>query len=549
MHYLQRYTIVYNGEIYNYIELKEILTKKGYAFISQSDTEVILAAYDCWKNECLQYFDGMFAFAIWDEKEQTLFAARDRLGEKPFFYFFDGKELLFASEMKAIWAAGIEKRLNEKMAYNFITLGYTQNPADATETAFQQIFKLPASSFFIYKVHSTTAIFPKSYWRVTKEINHSIDIKDAKEQFTALFQESIKKRLRSDVPVGTSLSGGLDCSSIAVTIKGLYPSAQLQTFSAIFPGSKADESQYSQMVSAQTGFENYTIEPTAAGFVTDFEKLCYQQEGFISSASVYAQYKVFELAKDRDVKVLLDGQGADEIMAGYYKYYHWYWQQLYKTDKAALQHEINTAPESLQKNSWNWKNKLSANWPAFAGAYSRSAKKIAQTKSGGLSAEFLASYGISYYQLPLQDKLDNVLYYNTFNNGLEELLQYADRNSMAHGREVRLPFLQHELVEFAFSLPANFKIRDGYSKWLLRKSLEQNLPAAIAWRKDKIGFEPPQKTWMQDAAVQEYILTAKETLVNYGMLKKELLDKKIQPQDSHAAANFDWRYLSVATML
>jgi len=374
-------------------------------------------------------------------------------------------------------------------------------------------------------------------------------VQEATEKFTALFQQSIKNRLRSDVPVGSSLSGGLDSSSIAVTIKHLYPAIQLQTFSAIFPGSIADESAYSQMITAQTGFENNTIEPTVTGFAEDFEKLCYQHEGFISSASVYAQYKVFELAKQQGIKVLLDGQGADELLAGYHKYYHWYWQQLYRTDKTALRHEMNAVPNVDQKDSWSWKNKLSASWPVLAGAYSLRAKKATQTRSAGLSADFLATYGISYYQLPRQDSLDSVLYYNTFNNGLEELLQNADRNSMAHGREVRLPFLQHELVEFVFSLPAHFKIRDGYTKWLLRKSMENDLPPAIAWRKDKIGFEPPQKAWMQDATVQEYILAAKQKLVDHGILAKETLYKKIQPQDSHAADNFDWRYLSVAKLL
>jgi asparagine synthase (glutamine-hydrolysing) len=546
MHYLQRYTIVHNGEIYNYIELRDVLKARGYQFVSQSDTEVIMAAYDCWNEQCLQFFDGMFAFAIWDEREQTLFSARDRLGEKPFFYWFNGTELLFASEMKALWAAGVEKKINERLAYNFITLGYTQNPADPAETAYQQIHKLPAASFFTYNIHHKN-IMPKSFWQVTTAIDTNIGIGDAIEKFTALFQQSIEKRLRSDVSLGTCLSGGLDSSSIAVMIKYLQPDTKLQTFSAVFPGYKTDESYYSKLVAIQTGFDNCTIEPTAEGFVADFEKLCYQQEGFIGSASIYAQYKVFELAKQQQVKVLLDGQGADEILAGYHKYYHWYWQQLYRTDKKLFRQERVLA--AGQGEPWNWKNKLSATWPSLAAAYSTNARKRAQTQAGNINKDFAAAFGISYYQLPRQDNLNNVLHYNAFNNGLEELLQYADRNAMAHGREPRLPFLQHELVSFVFSLPAHFKIKDGLTKWLLRKSMEDRLPPAVLQRKDKIGFEPPQEKWMQHATVQEYIQAAKRKLVEKKILKEAVMHKKIQPQNTHAADNFDWRYLSVSGLL
>ncbi|MDP4131645.1 MAG: asparagine synthase (glutamine-hydrolyzing) [Bacteroidota bacterium] len=550
MHYLDRYTIVHNGEIYNYIELKKELEGKGYAFISQSDTEVIMAAYDCWKEKCLQYFDGMFAFAVWDEQEQMLFAARDRFGEKPFYYWFNGQELIFASEMKALWAAGVEKQVNEKLLFNFITLGYTQNPGNAAETVYHQIHKLPAASFFIYRIHGQKNIDPVKYWRIeTNQINQGISEEDAINRFTALFTQSIKNRLRSDVPLGTSLSGGLDSSSIAAMIQQLRtPGSPLQTFSAIFPGFESDESAYIKLLAAQKRITNFTVQPTTEGFIADFEKLCYYQEGLMGSASVYAQYKVFELAKQHNIKVLLDGQGADEVLAGYHKYYHWYWQQLYKKDKGLLQDEITAARQLGVQDEWNWKNKLSATWPAYAGVYLKNARQRKQLQSGDIEKQYAAAFGISYYELPPQNSLNNVLYYNTCNNGLEELLHYADRNGMAHGREVRLPFLHHELVEFVFSLPGHFKIKDGRTKWLLRKAMENLLPAAITWRKDKTGFEPPQKEWMQHAVLQDYIQEAKRELVEKGVLKKEVLNKKIQPLSSYTADNFDWRYLVAARL-
>ncbi len=544
MHYLGRYSIVHNGEIYNYIELKKELSAKGYRFSSQSDTEVIMAAYDCWSKQCLQHFDGMFSFAIWDEQDQTLFAARDRLGEKPFYYWFNGEELIFGSEIKALWAAAVVKQVNENLLFNFITLGYTQHPGNAEETAYEQIRKLPAASFFTWQPAKQKDLATTRYWQVNPlATDNNMPEEVAIERFSELFTQSVKRRLRSDVPLGTSLSGGLDSSSIAVTINRLQQAPfRLQTFSAIFPGFKKDESAHIQLLCGQTGINNATVQPSAEGFIHDFEKLCYHQEGLMGSASVYAQYKVFELAATHNIKVLLDGQGADELLAGYHKYYHWYWQQLFREDREALQQEISAARLLGVQDDWNWKNKLAARLPGYAGIY---IKKRQQKKwlPAGITKQFAASHGASYYQLPRQDGLNNVLYYNTFNNGLEELLQYADRNSMAHGREVRLPFLQHELVEFVFSMPARFKIKNGRTKWLLRKSMENELPSDIIWRTDKTGFEPPQKEWMQHPVLQEYIREAKKKLVEQGILNKQVLTKKIQPQDSHAADNFDWRYL------
>ncbi len=551
MHYLGRYTIVYNGEIYNYIELKKELAAGGYVFASLSDTEVILAAYDCWKENCLQHFDGMFAFAVWDEKEQTLFAARDRLGEKPFFYWFNGQQLLFASEMKAIWAAGVDKNINEHLLFNFITLGYTQNPRNPSETAYRQINKLPAASYFSYLPAKQTVIAPVVYWKPgANATNIAIHADEAVEQFYQLFRQSIEKRLRSDVPLGTSLSGGLDSSSIAVMIQQLQaPNFPLQTFSAVFPGSATDESQYISLLTAEKNIVNFTVQPTADDFINDFEKLCYFHEGFITSASVFAQFKVFELAKQHNITVLLDGQGADEMLAGYHKYYHWYWQELYSNNRSLLTNEITAARQLGIQESWSWKNKLSASFPVLAGSYISNARKKKQLSNTVVSREFADAYGTSYYQLPPQDSLQQVLYYNTFVNGMEELLQYADRNSMAHGREVRLPFLQHQLVEFVFSLPARFKIKDGRTKWLLRQAMNNLLPAAIAWRTDKIGFEPPQKEWMQHPVMQEYIREARKKMVAAGIANQHCVDKELQPMDTHAAGNTDWRLLVAARLL
>ncbi|WP_205508369.1 asparagine synthase (glutamine-hydrolyzing) [Longitalea arenae] len=548
MHYLNRYTIVHNGEVYNYPEIRSCLQQKGYKFQSQSDTEVILAAYDCYKANCLQYFDGMFAFAIWDEQEQSLFAARDRFGEKPFYYYFDGDQFMFASEMKALWAAGIEKQINEKMLFNYFTLGYTQNPANGEETFYMGINKLPARSYLQYHLpgrHLSRSL----YWNIDVDFrNESMTDQQAITQFNELFCLSVQRRLRSDVPIGTSLSGGLDSSSVLAGIQSIAPGIY-KTFSAIFPGFKHDESAWIRKVAGHYGAENYTVQPNADGVIHDFEKICYHQEEPFQSASVAAQYYVYELARQQQVPVLLDGQGADEILAGYHKYYHWYWQQLFRENRKNLQHELRYARARGITAPWGVKNKLAAAMPGYAGWFLRRQRARQQQQAPDLDPAFINEYGESYYDIAHFDDLNNILYYNTFVNGLEELLRYADRNAMAFGIEVRLPFLQHELVQHLFSLPASFKIRDGYTKWLLRKGMEEKLPAGLAWRTDKIGFEPPQQQWMHDARLQEYIIEAKRKLFKQGILKEQALHKKIQPLEAHAADNYDWRYLVAGQLL
>ncbi len=362
-----RYTIIHNGEIYNYIELRSALQKNGYSFRSQTDTEVIAAAYDCWGDECVDYFDGMFSFAIWDEKEKELFAARDRFGEKPFFYFFDGQKFLFASEMKAIWAAGIERRPNQKMLFNFITIGYTDNPAQPGETFFENISKLPASTSLKYNAVNNKLVLEK-YWDIDFEnVDKKITDLDAIEQFNHLFGISVQRRLRSDVAVGASLSGGLDSSSVvAIAAPLITPHSPLSSFTALFPGFEKDESVFAKQVANQYNLQQFSIGISADEMLNDWEKLCYHQEEPFGSASIYAQYKVFELAKKQGTKVLLDGQGADEILAGYHKYYKWYWQELFRNRRLFGSKELKAARELGVQEKFDFKNIIAAYFPAFA---------------------------------------------------------------------------------------------------------------------------------------------------------------------------------------
>src|ERR1700733_5797959 len=292
MHWLDRYTIVHNGEIYNYLELRAFLATKGYTFSSRSDTETILAAYDHYGSRCLRHFDGMFAFAIWDKKETKLFLARDRFGEKPLFFYHDREQFLFASEMKSLWAAGVKKEINKKMVFNFITLGYTQNPANGFETFYDNISKLPARSMLLYdtaKHEWQTSV----YWDIAIEENKPPKEEDAIRQFLGLFSGSVNRRLRADVPIGTSLSGGLDSSSVvAMLLEQKSFTGRLRTFSAVFPGFEKDESSHIRSVTRHFPIDNYTVTPTADQLIADLEKIVWHQEEPFSSSGIFAQYKV-----------------------------------------------------------------------------------------------------------------------------------------------------------------------------------------------------------------------------------------------------------------
>jgi asparagine synthase (glutamine-hydrolysing) len=276
----------------------------------------------------------------------------------------------------------------------------------------------------------------------------------------------------------------------------------------------------------------------------------YHQEEPFQSLSIYAQFKVYEMAARHAVKVILDGQGSDEILAGYHKYFPWYWQELYSTNRLSASGELK-ATESLGiPIVWDLKNKLAACMPGMAAGQLKKNAFHKQARHASIDPDFFSS---SYNKLslskPVVRKLNDILYFHTRHLGLQELLRYADRNSMAHGREVRLPFLDHELVQFVFSLPAHFKIKKGWTKWILRKSMNNKLPENIVWRKDKIGFEPPQKLWMEDKKMIEKIMDSREKLVKAHILKSSILQQPITANEAHQDGNDDFRYLCAASVL
>ncbi len=515
MHFAGRYTIVYNGEIYNYQELRATLAGQGIIFNTSSDTEVILAMYHIYKKQCLGFFDGMFSFAIWDEREQLLFCARDRFGEKPFYYHHSSAAFYFGSEIKVLKAAGIYTSINHSLLLQFIANGRTSDGTDPGKTFSNTICKLPAAHFLTYD-YRENSISVTRYWEINKNACPEGSEKAIIEQFSELFFTSVRRRLRSDVSVGTSLSGGLDSAAVAAAIAVQVQSKVFKTFTAFFPGFDKDESVNARAVAERLGFEHYMVAPAADDLADNLRKIMHHQEEPFSSASVYAQYRVFELAKQHDVVVLLDGQGADELLAGYEKYRSWRIRSVFPQTTAAILKQKAIMRMDNNKNIH----------PHYLNAW-RDEEKITK---------------------PVVRVLNDMLHFDIFGNALEELLRYADRNSMAHSREVRLPFLNHDLANFVFSLPANYKIRQGFTKWILRMSVNNYLPEHIVWNRKKIGFEPPQKNWMQQERMKDLLHESKIKLVKEGILRSEVLKK---PSVAHGAYDKNteaWRYITTAML-
>ncbi len=519
MHYLDRYTITFNGEIYNYIELKTFLLTKGYVFKTSTDTEVLLALFDHKGYDCLELLDGMFAFAIWDKVSKKLFCARDRFGEKPFYYSINNSSFVFASEIKALWAYGIPKIKNDVMIFNYLYFNSINNPDNLSETFYDNIKLLKPSSYLVINVNLEIEI-EKKYWDIDyAKINTSISYEQAKIDFTELLQSSVNLRLRSDVPIGSSLSGGLDSSVIVALInKSSINGLHQKTFSAKFPGFSKDETKYIDLVNQSINADAFDCFPNKNSFIDSIDKIIYHQDEPFGSASIVAQYEVMKLAKKNGVTVMLDGQGADEILCGYHGLVDSYFFELYKTNKTLYKEQLTIYKDIQSNNEINNLNRRIRNQQVKFKLGNNSINKILLAKTNLM--EFISPKIEKEFYFDLKNKkfnnkyifktLNEALYYSTFKGGLQELLRYADRNSMANSIEVRLPFLSHKIVEFLFLLPSEYKFNNGFTKYILRDSMSQYLPEEIIWRKDKIGYEPPQKDWLSDFKIN----------LNTGIIKK-----------------------------
>ena len=470
------YWIIFNGEIFNYLELRDELKLKGHVFVTQTDTEVIIEAFKEWGFECLQKFNGMFSFALFDKKNNQIFCARDRAGVKP-FYYSDGKEAFaFASEYKGFIKSGIVPfEINEAQQFDFIVNGNLEN---TDQSLFKGIYELKPAHYLIYNLSTHTFKISKYYALPQQAFNLKSD-NELIQVIEEKLVNAIKLRLRSDVEIGSCLSGGLDSSIIAGIVKHLQPDKQMKLFTAVFPNELFDETGYAKLAAESVGGNWQTVSPTANDFFKDIETLNYSQDLPVWSTSTYSQYRVMKLASENHIKVLLDGQGADELFAGYSHHYMALWKE---------------------RLGWNTITQMNDSKQTIPNAYQLFGKQLVKD-AFGLSVDYSHYFLNSkkHYSKSKNEKLASNLndqLANDYSGRLKSYLKCEDRCSMAFGIESRVPFADDiELVNFLFSIEGNRKIKKGVSKYLLREATKNYIPQQIYSRRDKIGFETPVQKW------------------------------------------------------
>ena len=351
MSYLDRYTITYNGEIYNYIEIKEELTTCGYSFSSQTDTEVVLASYDRWGSDCVNRFNGMWAFALYDKQKEIIFCSRDRFGIKPFYYTRIKNRFIFGSEIKQLLEFYSERFVNRKILVDFLVAGAVEH---TNETFFENIFKLEQSHNLIYNLKTHT-INIENYYRLSQNIkSQDLTMDESVQEYKKRLYRAVELRLRSDVKVGTSLSGGLDSSALCAIASRLYHQNSSDRFMAIHAKSiekKTDESFYAKVVAMECGLDLHIVEPSSEDFLKSMDELIYTMEEPYGGASVYMQYFVMQEAKRLGCKVMLDGQGGDETLLGYNRYFVLYLKEVLRQDGfRAFIREANLVKENSSQS-------------------------------------------------------------------------------------------------------------------------------------------------------------------------------------------------------
>ncbi|MBL7933495.1 MAG: asparagine synthase (glutamine-hydrolyzing) [Bacteroidia bacterium] len=482
--------IVYNGEIYNYLELREELKKSGRSFNSQSDTEVILQAYEEWGTECVKRFNGMWAFCIYDTSRNICFASRDRLGVKPFYFINTSEAFAFASEQKALTASGlIDVRVNKKGLYNYLVNGLLEYEE---QNFFEGIHELWPGQNLIYNL-TDASLSTDQYYKI--QPNNKLDHLSEKELIAKIntsFEKSVKLRLRSDVEVGTCLSGGIDSSALAVCISELT-GRPLHCFTSVFRNQPFNEEKYADIVAKKIEAKYHKIEPGFEEFKQDLDNLVYSQDVPIWSSSTYAQYKVMALAKEHNIKVVLDGQGADELFAGYHHHFIAKWKNLFrKGSYGEALREIEAAKKTFP-NPYLFFLKESVKGKVNVNA---SQLKMFFTEDFLKSGDIL---NLAQYKDNVNDQLLDDIY----RTRLKSFLKCEDRCGMWHSVESRTPFSDDiELIDMMFSIDGNKKIQKGISKYLLREALKEKLPPEIYSRYDKKGFQTPMQQWVKSMKPQ-----------------------------------------------
>jgi asparagine synthase (glutamine-hydrolysing) len=517
MPYRDRYWLTYNGEIYNYLELRSELQAKGHEFHSNTDSEVILAAYAEWGTACCARFNGMWAFVIYDKSNRTLFISRDRFGVKPLYYSDTPEQFVFGSEIRQPLSMLPSVRANRKILIESLL---TSIEGHTRETFFEGVRSFPQSHFGVYDLQSHQLEIERYYELAIDSDLQRLSLRDAVDEFGRLFEDSVRIRLRSDVLVGTCLSGGLDSSATSAVGSRLYHQAAHETFIGVHARSmdpERDESRFAGIAAESSGIELHTVRPDTNDFLDNIDELIDTQEEPFGSPSMFMGWHVFQRAKSLGCKVMLNGQGGDEVLLGYERYFAAFLRSVSfvrfaREAIAQARHSRLSLRDVLLYNVYftspalriNRLKKRSFLRPAIKDAFDFDTIRRSTQSFRNLSD--LQLFEISSVQLP-------------------HLLRYEDRNSMRHSIETRLPFLDYRLVELSISLPVQYKIHDGWTKYVLRRAMDGTLPESIAWRRDKMGFEAPERTWIGSATAYMKREIAGSRLLDEITDKPRLLDQ------------------------
>jgi asparagine synthase (glutamine-hydrolysing) len=496
----RRFTIVFNGEIYNYRELRQELEALGLKFRSDSDTEVLLAALAHWGLESLPRLVGMFAFALYDKAEKTLTLARDAFGIKPLFYHHQSKVFAFASEIPALLVLLPEQaKLDQYQGWNYLQNGsYDQNAA----TFFEGIHHLPPGHWMRINLDDGKLTGPIRWWWPSIQERSDISFQEAAVQLRELFLKSVRLHLRSDVPLGAALSGGIDSSAVVCAMRHLEPEMPIHTFTYVARGSAVNEEPWADIVNQHVGAIAHKVIVEPSELFEDMDDMIASQGEPFGSTSIYAQYRVFRRVREEGVVVTLDGQGADEMLAGYGGYTHRLYESLVERgDKTELDIFFQTWPEFKRlMGKSGWKGYLRKCIPGWVRKWRR--KLLGKDKPGWV--RFIpqdSGSPIPKSIFPTRDpeegygrRLVEELRENLCGRGLAALLRHGDRNSMRYSVESRVPFLTTEIAEFLLRLPESFLLsNNGETKRVFRAAMRGIVPDAILNRRDKIGFETPER--------------------------------------------------------
>jgi asparagine synthase (glutamine-hydrolysing) len=485
MSYRGRYWITYNGAVYNYVELRAELESLGATFATRTDTEVILAAYAHWGPDCLRRFNGMWAFVIYDSEERTLLIARDRFGVRPLYYMEDAEQLAIGSEIKQLLPLLPKVSVNQDVLAESLLTHFGGHTDD---TYFAGIKSLPAAHYFHYSLATHTYTRHRYYDLAANDGYRALSLDAAVAAFKELFTDAVRVRLRSAVPIGAALSGGLDSSTTCAVAGAICNGHRLLTFHAKSTEQGSDESDYAQACASRLGLPLVVVEPSTEDFKRTIDEVVYTQEEPFGGPSMFMGWHVFREARARNIRVMLSGQGGDETLLGYDRYY------------AAILHQTSGMTFLRQLMLQARHSSLTRlGVLEYYLYFTRPGLRLRRLKSRSyLKPEIVDSLAFAPVEQSAASfrNVDELPKVEIESLQLPRLLRYDDRNAMRHAIETRMPFLDYRLVEFALSLPADYKIHDGWRKYVLRKAFDDRLPPEITWQRTKIGFEAPDKTWL-----------------------------------------------------